>query len=183
MLKQLCNTREVKRIMWASADPRAAAIDGGLGHFDTRSHVMMLCNDFGVFKANVSALKTRAMVVHFKPSRTEILGKIKTFATDGEIVAFLDEFYREIPEFNLRTYRILEDLKAGGLDWRRYALDASSSPLKVKQIAQLLLRYPSDNERLQHYSASRRDFYNWKPQALDYLDRRRRSNGKASGMG
>ncbi len=172
LLKQLCETRERKRITWASADRRAAEIDGGRGYFHTRSHVLMLCNSFIALSANVAALQTRATVIQFVPSSDEILDKIKTFATDAEIIAFLDQFHQAIPDFSLRTYRLLEDLKRAGLDWQKYALDESDTPSKVKEIADLLVRFDTDIERIPHYTGSRRDFYNWKPEAEAYLRRR-----------
>ena len=92
LLKQLCETRDQKRVMWTSTDPRAAKIDGGRGYFETTSQVLMLCNSFTVVNANVGALKTRATLVHFVPSSREILAKIKTFATDDEIVTFMEGF-------------------------------------------------------------------------------------------
>ncbi len=172
LLKQLCETRELKRIMWASTDPRAAEIDGGVGHFHTRSHVLILCHSFPALNANVTAFETRATVVRFAPSPDEILAKIKTFATDDEIVAFLSEFCGAIPKFSLRTYRHLESLKRAGLDWQRYALEETDVPPKVKEIADLLVRFDCDTDRISQYSASRRDYYNWKRQGEAYLHRR-----------
>ena len=102
----------------------------------------------------------------------EILAKIKSFADDESIVAFLEAFHGAIPDFSLRTYRLLEDLKKAGLDWQRYALDESDVPSRVKEIADLLTRFDNDIQRLEYYSASRRDYYNWKPQAVAYLERR-----------
>ena len=165
LLKQLCETRDLKRIMWTSTDPRAAEIDGGRGYFETKSHVLMLCNSFSVLNANVGALKTRATLVHFLPSSAEILAKIKAFATDDEIVAFIEGFHAALHDFSLRTYRLLEDLKNAGLDWRRYALEETDIPPKVKEVADLLVRFDTDIERVEHYSGSRRDYYNWKPRA------------------
>ena len=158
--------------MWVSADRRAAEIDGGTGYFHTRSHVLMLCNSFKALSANVAALQTRATVIKFVPSSAEILDKVKTFATDPEIVAFLERFHEAIHEFNLRTYCMLKDLKGAGLDWQKYALDESDTPEKVVDIADLLVRFERDIERIQQYSGSRRDYYNWKPQAEAYLRRR-----------
>ena len=172
LLKQLCETRKTKKIMWASGDRRAAEIDGGVGYFYTASHVLMLCNSFKALSANVAALKTRAMVVHFTPPAAEILAKIKAFADDAEIIVFLEQFHEAMPDFSLRTYRILEDLKRAGLDWRKYGLDETSIPPKVVEVADLLLRFNTDIERMKHYSGSRRDYYNWKEAALDYLRRR-----------
>ncbi|MGD2111187.1 MAG: hypothetical protein PVI86_17555, partial [Phycisphaerae bacterium] len=133
LLKQLCETRAPKRVMWTSTDPRAAKIDGGRGYFETTSHVLMLCNSFSVLNANVGALKTRATLVRFVPSSREILAKIKTFATDDEIVAFLEGFHEALPDFSLRTYRLFEDLKNARLDWKKYALQESDVPSKVKE--------------------------------------------------
>ncbi len=172
LLKQLCETRDRKRITWASADYRAEDIAGGVGYFYSSSHVLMLCNSFKVLGANVAALKTRAMVVNFVPSTAEILDRIKTFATDPEIVAFLEQFCGALPDFSLRTYRLLQDLKGAELDWQKYALDESDTPAKVVEIADLLVRFDADIERIPRYSGSRRDFYNWKPQAEAYLLRR-----------
>ncbi len=172
LLKQLCETRERKRITWASADRRAAEIDGGRGYFHTRSHVLMLCNSFQAFSANVAALHTRATGIRFVPPAREILDKIRSFATDSQIIAFIDQFHTAIPEFSLRTYRLLEDLKRAGLDWQKYALDECDTPSKVKEIADLLVRFGTDIERIPHYSGCRRDYYKWKPQAEAYLRRR-----------
>ena len=172
LLKQLCETRKVKRIMWSSTDPRAAEIDGGAGYFHTQSHVLMLCNAFDVFIANAVALRTRAMLVRFMPTSHEILAKLQTYATDDEIVLFLKEFHGAIEDFNLRTYVQLEDLKNAGLNWKRYAFNETNIPYKVKEIANLLTRFDNDLNRIQHYSSSRRDYYNWKPDAAAYLQRR-----------
>lgn len=174
LLKQLCETREEKRIMWASADPRAAEIDGGAGYFHTRSHVLMLCNSFTALSANVAALESRATMVRFLPKSIEILAQIKTFATDDDVVRFLKEFHASVPNLTLRTYRLLVDLKNAEMDWQRYALEESDVPAKVIEIAELLTRYDTDLERISHYTGSRRDFYNWKPQAAAYLQRRSR---------
>jgi hypothetical protein len=171
LLKQVCETRDTKTIMWASKDRRAEEIDGGAGSFTTNSHVLILCNSFTALSANIAALKTRAMVVQFAPPAHEVLAKTKTFAHDAEIVAFLEQFHEHLPELTLRTYRMLEELKAAGMDWRRYALDESNMPPKVLEIADLLVRYTTDTERLKHYSGSRRDYYNWKPQAEAYVRR------------
>ena len=81
---------------------------------------------------------------------------------------------------NLRTYRNLQNMKAAGLDWRMYAMQESDVSPKVIEIADLLVRYTSDSERLQHYSASRRDYYNWKPESVAFAHRR--AAAKAEGL-
>jgi hypothetical protein len=178
LLKQLCETRDTKTIMWGSKDRRAEAIDGGAGSFTTKSHVLILCNSFTSLSANIAALKTRAMVIRFEPSAREILAKMKTFAKDAEIVGFLEQFADSLPELTLRTYRMLDELKHAGMDWRKYALDESNIPPKVMEIAELLVRHATDTERLKHYSGSRRDYYNWKQPAEAYV---RRQAGKRLG--
>lgn len=99
------------------------------------------------------------------------MSKIKTFATDTEIVAFLEHFHECVPDFSLRTYRVLQDLKSAGLDWRRYALDETKIPPKVREIADLLTRFSNDTERVKHFSGCRRSYYDWKPQAIEHLRR------------
>ncbi len=172
LLKQLCETREEKRIMWASADRRALEIDGGAGHFHTKSHVLMLCNSFAVLNANIAALETRALSVEFVPSTSEIVAHIKTFAPDEEITAFLNRFGECIPDLSLRTYVHLANLKQAGMPWQKYALNESTISSKVLEIASLLGAYDNDIERVNHYSGSRRDFYTWKPQAVEHAQRR-----------
>ncbi len=172
IIKQLGETRDEKRISYMSSDRRAQEIDGGKGFFFTKSRLLILCNSFTVLNANVAALATRAVVVHFAPTPEEILKKIKTFGTDLEIIAFLESHYECLPEFNLRSYRNLENMKAAGLDWRMYAMQESDVSPKVIEIADLLVRYSSDLDRLLHYSASRRDYYNWKPEAMALAHRR-----------
>ena len=171
LLKQVCETREEKRIMWMSADPRVLEIDGGRGQFTTHSHVLMLCNSFTALTANVAALETRATVVRFDPPPAEVLAKIETFAADPEIVSFLVEFHQAIVDLSLRTYGLLAELKNAGMDWQRYALQETDVPPKVIEISNLLERFDADTERVIHYTGSRRDFYNWKPQAEAYRQR------------
>lgn len=148
LLKQLCETREYKRIMWASADPRAFEIDGGRGYFTTHSHVLMLCNSFSALSANVAALESRATMVRFQPSSNEIAAKIETFATDDEVLRFLAGFHESIPAFSLRTHSLLVDLKNAGMDWQQYALQETDVPAKVVEIADLLDRFDTDIERI-----------------------------------
>ncbi len=171
LLKQLCETREVKKVMWGSTDRRAEQIDGGAGYFCTRSRVLMLCNSFASFSANVAALKTRGLTIQFLPDSREIMSKIKSFATDSEIVAFLEHFHECVPDFSLRTYRVLQDLKRAGLDWRKYALDETKIPPKVREVTDLLTRFSNDAERVEYFSGCRRSYYDWKPKAIEHLRR------------
>ncbi len=171
LLKQVCETREVKKVQWGCTAQRAAEIDGGVGRFHTRSRVCLLCNSFELFNANVAALKTRGLTLQFVPSSREILDKIRTFASDSEIIEFLEDFHEAIPDLSLRTYGMLADLKRADLDWKRYALDETNVHPKVMEIANMLQRFNADIERIRHYSGSRRDYYNWKPQAVEYQRR------------
>ena len=183
LLKQLCETREIKRVQWASKDRRAEEIDGGVGHFETRSHVLILSNSFSTLSANISALGTRATVVNFDPSPDEIAAKIASFATDDEVVRFIDDFKDCLIDLSLRTYVKLVELRAAGLDWRKYALQEADVPPKVIEIATLLEQFETDVDRVADYSFSRRDFYHWKPQAEAYLRRqqaRQRGGGVSS---
>jgi len=171
LLKQLAETRPRKRVAWVSQSKAAFEIDGGAGHFYTTSRVMMLANSFKRLNANISALETRGMVVRFDPSRSEIYGKIVEFGDDREVVEFLGQTFEVLRDFNLRTYVNLVEMKRAGLDWRRYALLDSDIPSKIVEIAGLLTAYNNDKERIQHYSHSRRDYYGWKPRAMEYAQR------------
>ncbi len=46
---------------------------------------------------------------------------------------------------------------------------AGTAPFTISRLDDF---HPSDIERVEHYSGSRRDYYNWKPEALAYLRRR-----------
>ena len=117
-------------------------------------------------------------MVRFKPSSTEILAKIGTFAVDDEVLGFLGGFHESIPAFSLRTYGLLVDLKNAGMDWQRYGLQETDVPAKVIEIADLLDRFDTDIDCIERYSGSRRDFYNWKPEALAYARRRMRPSSQ-----
>ncbi len=195
LLKQVAETRSPKRASWVSRSKAALEIDGGVGHFYTTSRVMMLANSFKRLNANICALQTRGMVVRFEPPRPEIYRKIQEFGDDLEVIEFLGDVFEVLREFNLRSYVNLVEMKGAGLDWRRYALMDSDIPSKILEIAELLTRYNSDKERLHHYSHSRRDYFNWKPRALEYAQRHALShlqdgaaphggrNGTAAGTG
>ena len=174
MLKELCETRSPKRITWSSTDRRALEIDGGRGSFETRSTVLILCNSFDKLNENVGALQTRATVVRFVPGAEEIVTRIRTFAPDAEVVTFLEAYCDCLPDLNLRTYGKLVEMKQAGLDWQRYALDEGDVHPKVREIADLIGRFDNDLARIANYSGSRRDYYNWKPQAMAYAKRRLR---------
>ena len=171
LLKQVAETQPRKRVSWVSRSKAALEIDGGVGHFYTTSRVMMLANSFKRLNANISALETRGMVVRFDPSRSEIYQKIVDFGDDLEVVEFLGQTFEVLRDFNLRTYVNLGEMKKAGLDWRRYALLDSDIPSKIVEIAGLLTAYNNDKERIQHYSHSRRDYYGWKPRAMEYAQR------------
>lgn len=173
LLKQLGETRTRKRISWMSSSKAALEIDGGVGFFYTTSPLLILCNSFTAFNANQAALVSRAVAMHFAPSTTQILQKIQTFASDSEILSFLEQYHDCLPAFDLRTYRKLDDLKRARLDWKMYGLQESTVPAKVIEIAELLTSYSSDVERLKHYSGCRRDFYTWKSEAASHLKRTR----------
>jgi hypothetical protein len=172
LLKQLCETSPSKRIQWASSSRRADEVAGGVESFQTSSRVLILCNSFKALDENVAALSTRAIIVQFTPSAEEILAQIASFATDAEVLGFLEEFGGAMRDLSLRSYVKLAELKSAGIEWRPLALQEVGVPEKVVVLADLLEQFDSDVERLKKYPGSRRDFYNHKREAEAFLMRR-----------
>jgi hypothetical protein len=76
-------------------------------------------NHLGRGDKNLQALKTRALVVDFRPSNSEIQAYLKGYATNDEILWALDKIHPYIINYNLRLYNILCALKQANLDWRK----------------------------------------------------------------
>src|SRR5277367_3336221 len=84
LLKCLCQTEEEKTVAWHS-DARGLERQGIPREFTTKSRVVIVANDWKMFKTNVAALQDRGHVVFFELSAAEVPAQAGTWFDDPEI--------------------------------------------------------------------------------------------------
>ena len=90
--------------------------------FMSRNKICLLVNDIKRIGHNMQALLTRGFYIDFCPSNQEIMNKLKEFATDTEIISFIEANKNQIRDFNLRVYTRSIELKNAGIDWKNWIL-------------------------------------------------------------
>lgn len=118
LLKQLCETKPVKRIAYTSKSPLAQDLPRS---FETKSNVIIDLNKLSTKDASIKALLTRGVSIYFDPTNDEVIANLKTWATDKEILAHLITLSR-LPGvmIDLRKYVVAAEVKKARLDWRNF---------------------------------------------------------------
>lgn len=158
LLKQLCDTREIKTMKYSSSSPSLDIPS----EFETKCKVLMLVNDLTHDDKNVRALLTRSHLVNFVPNDVEILKSIKKFGEDKEIIKFIEIYAHFSNKLNLRVYKRAIELKESGLDWQRSVVNDLKVDEKLLEIHNLIKTYKTDKERENHFSESRATYYRYK---------------------
>ena len=159
LLKQVCDTRDEKIIKYFTTSPILKDMPS---EFETSCKVIMLMNTLKADDANMKALMSRAHLLDFRPPDTEILGNLKSWADDEEILKFIERFAPFSKTLNLRVYKRAEELKDSGLNWREEIVNILDIDSRLFEISDLLKQYSTDKEREKHFSASRASFYRFK---------------------
>lgn len=113
LLKQICETNEIKNIQYnTSWDMEAKDLPLS---FETRSKVIMTSNSLTRLKnRGVQSLLDRAIMIEFSPSKEEISNYIKKYLVDIYDKSLLESLQAE-EMFSLRDYIKKVQLKKAGL--------------------------------------------------------------------
>jgi len=155
LLKQLCDTREVKQLKYSTTSPSLRIPL----EFDTRCKVLMLMNDLNPSDPNLQALMSRAHLINFVPSDTEILSNIRTFGDDKEILDFISVYAPFSKTLNLRIYKRALELKEAKLEWHSTIINELHVDPYLLEVHDLLIKYKTDKERDKHFSGGRATYY------------------------
>ena len=175
LLKCLCQTEEAKSVAWHSdAQPGAA---GHTREFTTKSHVVIISNDWRTLDKNVAVLQDRGHVLLFQPGAAEVHRKAGTWFDDREIYEWFAANLHRVREPSLRHYVRAKELKAAGMDWTE-VLAAEDENRRARLAAELLASdaYGSTAERARAFveqgGGCRATFFNY---------RRKFGNGNGTG--
>lgn len=119
LLKALCDTRPVRKISWHSQNKELRQ-NGVPREFATKSHLCIIANDWGEIDRNLGALEDRAILANFVPARVTIHERAGTWFEDKEIYDYIGARLDCIAGLSFRLYVKAKELKAAGLDWRKY---------------------------------------------------------------
>jgi hypothetical protein len=158
LMKTLCDTRKSRKVQWNTMTDK---LEGRAKEFTISAPVLVVCNHNLLDNADVQAVLDRADAVEFAPPKKEIIAKLKTYATDLEIVELL-ETMPVLP--SLRTYeKALDWKKSSRLDMREELLAECGVQPEVQTLLEIYRTVP-EKERCQAYmnrtGRSQRDFYN-----------------------
>jgi hypothetical protein len=87
--------------------------------FRTRSRLCIIANRWTPH----GALQSRAMLVYFDPPPCEIHIQVGTFFTDQEVYDWIGTVLHLIDGLDVRMYNKAKQMKAAGVDWRKWILD------------------------------------------------------------
>lgn len=140
LLKQILDTKEVKTVCYHTT---ARINDAEVPHeIKIKSKAMILCNDLHQEGKDIKALLSRGHYIHFEPTKEEILGRIKTFATDNAVVSEIEGIINKMANLSLRTYVKAVELKKAGMDWRQYLYRMSIEDADVCSYLDERARHP-----------------------------------------
>ncbi len=170
LLKQLCETRENKTIRYSST---SHILRGIPSDFEVSCKVLMMLNDVETLRANQSlkALLTRAHLIYFEPSDSEVLSYLKTFSKDNQIINFLTKYVPFSENMNFRVYERAAELKKAKLNWKDEIINSLKIDSKLFELHSLMELYHSDKERLKHFEGSRMTYYRTKKKLLSKLNK------------
>jgi len=155
LLKQLCDTREIKQLKYSTTSHSLHIPK----EFNTKCKVLMLMNDLNPKDPNLKALMSRAHLINFIPSDTEILANIRTFGEDKEILDFISVYAPFSKTLNLRVYKRAIELKEAKLDWHSTIINELNVDPLLLEVHQLLSKYKTDKERDKKFSGGRATYY------------------------
>jgi hypothetical protein len=159
LLKALCQSERTRSLCWLTDAP-------ALDHrniprqFVTESRVLVLANQWKSVNINVAALEDRGHFAHFCPTPAEIHRQASTWFGDKEIYEFIGAHLHLIERHSLRTYKLAEQEKSAGLDWKKWVLSRFlKGPALEVALLKSSLQYKSEKARERAFSGSRATYY------------------------
>jgi hypothetical protein len=168
LLKSLCDSRGKRRVQWNTTTP---LLEGRPREFTTSAPVLLVSNrTLTDNNDDVAAILDRADPIEFRPVKSEIIQKLKTYAQEADIVAALEQM-PVLP--SLRTYDKARAWKRSPyLDWRQEILAECGVEPHIAILADILQKYPSElhvSLYQQQTGRSRRDYFNQVPKSRQLL--------------
>jgi hypothetical protein len=177
LLKMFCDTSETKEINWFTTASRLDD-EGVPSHYETRSKVIIICNDFNNITQKVSSLKDRGWHLEFKPSNEEILAKMRellpvvhnelSIEEKKEVYGVIEK-YVNVAEISLRTFikglSLYKECKNREMDWRVILLSSIELNPKLVLLDKILRDYEKEADRIKVWEEagySRRNYYEFK---------------------
>jgi hypothetical protein len=114
---------------------------------------------------DIEALEDRGHFVVFEPDPLEVHRFAQSWFRDTEILNFIKKNLAFMQRPSLRTYVKAAELKAAGLDWRRFVLESwLSGPGLIVARLKNDLRFASEEERVRAFvksgAGSRSTYFN-----------------------
>ena len=164
MLKSLADTSPIKELHYNTT---SALLANAPESFTTTSNVCLLLNEFDVHNHTLEPLLSRGFFIEFKPSRKEILKKIKSIAesqnmpdTIKYVYEYFEQHYEKIQSLSLRTFiKAVQLYTDNPKAWKERFLKEVGFDDKIIQYLLLKEWYKTDEERIQHYKWSRATYY------------------------
>ena len=170
LLKQFAETKQVKEIMWNTTSQILADTEIPQ-KYETRSRALIICNYFSVVNKNVSSLSDRGFHLIFKPSKEEVINKIKEISKSyrdietSEIIDLIEK-YSKFADISLRTFvKGIFLYKQDKENYKERLLQEMQINPKLVLLDKLLQQYPTDIERLERWNElgySRATYYRYK---------------------
>jgi hypothetical protein len=166
LLKSLCQTNPVKTISWISS-PRFLKREGLPPHFETKSRVAIVGNEWKTLNKNVAALEDRGHVVIFEPGAKEVHEQAGDWFQDPEIYEWFGKNLARVHYPSFRNYIRAAELKASGIEWRSI-LGQTMADVRASLARELLddASFLSHEDRAKEFSnrggGSRMTFFKYK---------------------
>jgi len=178
LLKMLCETSDTKEICWFSTTDILDK-QGIPERYETKSRVIIICNNFKELSDKISAIKDRGWHLEFKPTDEEILNKMAEIKNkvypempmvEKDEVYTLIKKYAKFCDITLRTFikglALFKECNNGRhLDWQSRLLESLDINQKLILLDNLLNQFDNDAARIGEWEKqglSRRSFYNYK---------------------
>lgn len=172
LLKQICDTKQEKYVRYSSNE---RVMQGIPQEFETSCKTILLTNNIRFKDKNIEALMTRGHLLYFNPPNEEVAKQLNTWATEKDIIQFMEKFAHFSKNLNMRTYKMAEELKASGIDWRKFVIDELQIEQKLLIIHNLLQKHTNIDDAIKTYETeykhSRADFYRFKKLYEKYCNR------------
>ena len=153
LLKSLCQTEQLKRVAWHSAETTRG--QGIPSSFQTSSRVAIIANEWKSLNANVAAVEDRGHLIQFDPTSAEVHLRTASWFWDQEIYDFVSDHLTLAMPLSMRDYRLSWELKEAGLDWRENLLTRWGVCEKLRMVARLKsdLSFATENDRAAAFAA------------------------------
>lgn len=172
LLKQVCDTTETKKLCYHTTSELIGDIPL---EFTTSSKVLISCNCIEGNNPHLKAVKDRGFHILFKPTRTELLQKIREVSLnyplleEGEkeqVLSLIEYNSKFIRNLSLRTlikgFQLFQFYKMKGIEWREDFLKELAISEKMVSLNQLLVKFDNDTDRLKEWNWSRQCYYTYK---------------------